>query len=1429
MASAPSEAEDQTDEDFFDRLVNDEIDYTGYGANVVQNDGVDAARALSKLSIAEVGTARVDAGDNVGFAVDGEVGLDDFIVSESLDNSEDTIVSEVSNSLIPGNVNESSCVTDKESISSPPINKNECSEAGIGKESALDSKMGKDSVPSGMGVREIQWSSFGSEVDAGVGGSYSDFFSDLGDNSGGPFTSVANMGKFGTESNVVDRVSENPVTEPGLWSYGENQEGQEHGVGTEQNIDGQDLSSSHYWENLYPGWKYDVNTGQWYQLEGNDANANANANANTNTNVIANACALSDEILSDHAVGAYYQQQTAQSQSVAETVPEGCLAGSVSQQNQLSPGNMQYPAHMVFDPQYPGWYYDTIANEWKLLESDVSTSNQLTSTDDNQQYLSHNVESDILTSNQSTSIDNNQQYLSHNVENHGSESLFSQEHAGNWDGSVSIYNQQMMNISQTQNVVKNNAIAFSGNQKLGNNYSSIGHLTDSVDQQSQFIPVLPVTQYGHSNQNIEDDNKVLEFQSFVPNQNLPQHQSLASFVPNQNLPRHQSPANLELTQHMHFLPAQLDSQKPVIFSQQPLHSGNQFLSAPSEYRSSAGRPPHALVTFGFGGKLIVMKNNSSFSTNSYGSQDLVGGAFNVLNLMEVFTDKNDTSSFGWDVQDYFHALCHQSFPGPLIGRSAGNKELNKWIDEKITSFESPYMDYKKGEALRLLFSLLKIACQNYGKLRSPFGTDHVLMESESPESAVAKLFASTKSKREYGAVACCLQNSPSEAQIEATAFEVQSLLVSGRKKEALQCAQQGHLWGPALVLASQLGDQFYAETVKKMALNQFKAGSPLRTLCLLAAGQPADVFSRANIGSNLPGSVGTYQQPATIEANCMLDEWEENLAIIAANRTKDDELVIIHLGDCLWKEQGEIAAAHICYLVAEANFEPYSDGARLCLIGADHWKCPRTYASPEAIQRTELYEYSKVLGNSQFLLLPFQPYKLIYAYMLSEVGKVSDALKYCQAILKSLKTGRAPEVDMWRQLVLSLEERIRIHQQGGYATNSAPTKLVDKLFTLFDSTAPRRIGGLPPPIPSTSNNSVQHNEHAHQPGALKVSNSQSTMVMSSLVPSASVETIGNWTGENNIPNRSISEPAWTSENKMPNRSISEPAFGSMPRKADPSNETSSSDVQQKAPSSGGSSRFGRFGSQLFQKTVGLVLRPRANRQAKLGEKNRFYYDEKLKRWVEEGVAPPAEDEALPPPPTAAAFQNGMQPYNTKDAKGSGPESGQETKSPFTSERSPGIPPIPPSSNQFSARGRIGVHSRYVDTFNKGGGTPSTSFQSPAIAAVKPKGGSTPNFFIPAPVASGEEIAQKPAESIQEAAVVNDSPPTHTEDSFSSQRMPTSSSSLQRFPSMDNIVQRRTGPMDPPSRRVASWSGNLSDASNPSSMKETKPPREALGL
>lgn len=51
----------------------------------------------------------------------------------------------------------------------------------------------------------------------------------------------------------------------------------------------------------------------------------------------------------------------------------------------------------------------------------------------------------------------------------------------------------------------------------------------------------------------------------------------------------------------------------------------------------------------------------------------------------------------------------------------------------------------------------------------------------------------------------------------------------------------------------------------------------------------------------------------------MLDNWEENLAIIAANRTKGDELVCVHLGDCLWKERWEVGYMYI-FLIIRYSF-----------------------------------------------------------------------------------------------------------------------------------------------------------------------------------------------------------------------------------------------------------------------------------------------------------------------------------------------------------------------------------------------------------------------------------------------------------------------------------------------------------------------------
>ena len=106
--------------------------------------------------------------------------------------------------------------------------------------------------------------------------------------------------------------------------------------------------------------------------------------------------------------------------------------------------------------------------------------------------------------------------------------------------------------------------------------------------------------------------------------------------------------------------------------------------------------------------------------------------------------------------------------------------------------------------------------------------------------------------------------------------------------------------------------------------------------------------------------------------------------------------------------------------------------------------------------------------------------------------------------------------------------------QGGYSTNLAPAKLVGKFLNLVDSTAHRLVGGLPPPVPSASQSGAQANEHYYQPTGARVSTSQSTMAVSSLMPSIAMEPIGERAADG-------------SRITMHNRSVSEPDMGRSPR------------------------------------------------------------------------------------------------------------------------------------------------------------------------------------------------------------------------------------------------------------------------------------------
>ncbi|PKU63755.1 protein transport protein SEC16A homolog [Dendrobium catenatum] len=1328
MASPPMlPVEDQTDEDFFDRLVEDEFGDTG-----LREGSIEVDRSFLETGVADERMKLEDSDDTrVSSVEEDELENRTNQASQNPKEGVEWMASVESSNLLLRACEAETVVSEERvtDVGSSLLS----SEVGSGSPAELkseirssDSSVEQSGGSKSAGVKEVQWSAFCADSQQF---SFSDVepFSDFLLENSDVSTNQENRNgdlKSNFFDNAVAGHGEDLVSSEQQDSY---IYGTDNGYST-------DANDPKYWENLYPGWKFDASTGQWYQVDGNDAVAAQSDNYDA-TDVNVQESFRNDHLgdgsgfISGKAAQVSYSQQN--SSLMVGGVAEDCKTGIASSCNQHSQSSNGYPPNMVFDPQYPGWYFDTNTQQWYTLDEYAQSIQQTSHSVQGQVIGDMNTCNGFIGEASSSFYGDVGPLEQNGIQGQGNQNL-----AHSWDVLTNKFAQQ--NIHQFD-ANDNSNMSFSGNQQMMNFYDPKLQEMNNPSQKVSF-------------------NSWSTFPSVYSNSKA--SAGFQNFVPAESMQLNQPKAEQSLQSHL--------SQSFYAEENSLNYHGQQFYStsypntsyAGNEGRSSAGRPPHALVTFGFGGKLVVMKDpNTSGMNTGFDNKEASEGAVSILNLMEVVKDQAEIAG------DYFHSLAHHSFPGPLVGGNASTKDVYKWIDESITHCESPTMDPKKGKMLKLLLSLLKISCQHYGKLRSPFGSGLSLEEDDGPESSVTKLFASARADLPH--LTHFMQSSPSAANIQATSIEMQNLLVSGKRKEALQCAQVGQLWGPALVLAAQLGEKFYVDTVKQMAHRLLICGSPLRTLCLLIAGQPADVFATESsaIGS-FPSTANADEQPSKVQSNYMLDDWEENLAIITANRTKDDELVVIHLGDCLWKERGEVTAAHTCYLAAEANFESYSDSARLCLIGADHWKYPRTYAGPDAIQRTELYEYAKVLGNSQFVLHPFQPYKLIYANMLAEIGKTSDSLRYCQASMKLLRNStRTPEVEIWKSLLSSLEERLSAHQQGGYGENLAPSKIVGKLFTSIDRSIHRMMGAPSSLPPMPQNNANGKGSHLV---STKVVNSQSTMAMSTLIPSASVDGMSEWTTD-------------SGRKSLHSRSISEPDFGRTP-KQDAKNRSSSGDAQNKTSPS----RFGRIGSQFFQKTVSWVSRSRSDRQAKLGESNKFYYDEKLKRWVEEGAEPP-EEVSLPPPPKITSFQNGTTEYNINNAlknQNLTANRGSETKSPTPSESS-GIPPMSPSPSQFSARRMGGVRSRYVDTFNKGSDSLSNSFQSPSAPAAKPAAAA--KFFVPA-APSNEDVVNSSGAGIPETGTDGDlSTSLGTEISFNSPSPPPPpSSTIERLPTMTNI-------------------------------------------
>ncbi len=421
-------------------------------------------------------------------------------------------------------------------------------------------------------------------------------------------------------------------------------------------------------ENPYPGWYYDYQVSEWRQVEGGGGNP-ASATVNQEGNAFHNG----EPDPSNLPISKNEAEQVGVGQS--EVREEGWASNNGAMQAQ----------------QYPGWTWDYQAQMWVQVPEPWQDS-----TGSAQKYGGEGTWYEQQESWQQQQQQQQSQYF------------YSQQESLQKQQPQSFYEQQE-NLKQQSQF---HGEGYAPNASYAQTYAQV---PSQWQNEQQFMNPIP-----------------------FPQMNGAQSWGVASAHGQQgSVMTHMQPSNMNYNY--------TSSAQTFSYPQQPWGSGNaqhqygprssQSSSPPrSQYealQTSVGRPPHSLATFGFGGKLVTMKLKDPVTLHtSNGDQVLPQHLFfepiqssiwviarNLTRFGVMYGGQAIVSGQAWtpgpvQVQalNVYTGIAN-NWTGPLMGGGTSTKELYAWIDDCISSC-SPQ------DSMRLLWGLLKIACQHYGKLRS---------------------------------------------------------------------------------------------------------------------------------------------------------------------------------------------------------------------------------------------------------------------------------------------------------------------------------------------------------------------------------------------------------------------------------------------------------------------------------------------------------------------------------------------------------------------------------------------------------------------------------------------------------------------------------------------------------------------------------------
>jgi len=378
----------------------------------------------------------------------------------------------------------------------------------------------------------------------------------------------------------------------------------------------------------------------------------------------------------------------------------------------------------------------------------------------------------------------------------------------------------------------------------------------------------------------------------------------------------------------------------------------------SVLQRNRARPSHAFASFGFGGRLCLHRS----------------GCRGKLEIHKL------------------HSLL-PSHPVVLAERKKEEHgivgSLNGTTDDAASSYIQENVEERSSDNL---WTLIQIASKSEGRLRS----DEGVADTSSPESAIIQLFLQNdlETKENHDSL---FSNKSEDSIPDNEALErVESLLLHGKREEAVEQAVIGNQFALALLVASMCDRTTFQNATKHFAEKVLKSGSALHTMAFLFSGQlepPPDSELEGSSVSPTAWSDSTEQ---------LLYTWKQHLCAIISNRIIGWDRIVLSLGDRLL-ELGDVHAAHCCYMVCGCPLTSVlNSSSRMTAIGCDHLVpmdvAMTTEEGVAAFGRSEAYEWAKRKGNSDAVIQSLQAFKLAYAMILADLGFREAAEDYIKSI-----------------------------------------------------------------------------------------------------------------------------------------------------------------------------------------------------------------------------------------------------------------------------------------------------------------------------------------------------------------------------------------------------------------------------------------------